>query len=163
MSEIILPRKWTVRAHGQRMIFLRGLQERAEHVVMKALLWALYLPDYPDLRVEVRVGDHHYKPDVVQVDAAEKPLFWGEAGMVSKKKIETLTRRYRSTHFVITKWNKRLDPLVELVTGALGDVNRDAPFDLISFEPDSFERFFNEKGEVTVSHDDLTHWVRLNR
>jgi hypothetical protein len=34
---------------------------------MKALLWALYLPIYPKLSVEIAIGDR-YRPDVVELD-----------------------------------------------------------------------------------------------
>lgn len=41
--------------------------ERIEHVWMKAFLWALYLPQYPTLSVELEIGET-YKPDVVAMD-----------------------------------------------------------------------------------------------
>lgn len=158
--EPLIRRKWTFRAHDQQVVFVKGTQERTAHVIMKALLWALYLPQYPDMRVEVRIGDR-YKPDVVQLDAAGHPVFWGEAGRVSRDKIHALVRRFRTTHFVIAKWDTRLEPLEHIVAGALAGTSRAAPFDLITFAPDSAERFIDERGHITVTPDDLT-WVRLD-
>jgi hypothetical protein len=43
--------------------------------------WALYLPLYPNLSVEIGVGDR-YKPDVVALGEDGRPLFWAEAGQV---------------------------------------------------------------------------------
>ncbi len=74
-----VPRKRMYHAHDRKMILVKGLNESSEHVLMKAFLWALYLPDYPTLTVEIRIGDR-YKPDVVALDAAGNLLFWGEAG-----------------------------------------------------------------------------------
>jgi hypothetical protein len=61
---------------------------------MKIFIWALYLPDYPNLLVEVRVGDRD-KPDVVSVYEAAaigevngRFLFWGSVG---QDKIFSLT------------------------------------------------------------------------
>ena len=67
-----IPRKWKLTAHGQHNVFAWGMNERAVHVIMKALIWALYLPEYPESRVEVRIGDK-YKPDVVQLNAQDEP------------------------------------------------------------------------------------------
>jgi hypothetical protein len=128
---------------------------------MKAFIWALYLPDYPDMLVEVRIGDR-YKPDLVSMDPVQAaPRFWGEAGQVGRAKIHKLVRRYRATHFVIAKWAMRLDPLVGIVTEALAGVRRSAPFDLISFAPDSPARFIDQAGQVRLAHTDLADWVRL--
>jgi hypothetical protein len=156
-----------LRAHGQHNVFKWGRQERSVHTIMKALLWALYLPEYPQMSVEVRIGDH-YKPDVVSMpegpsiySATLEPRFWGEAGQVGKAKIYTLVRRYRETHFAIAKWDTAMRPFEELVTAALEDVDRSAPFDLIVFPPDSAERYIDPSGEITISHDALDNWVRL--
>ena len=98
-----LRRKLTLRAHGEQVVFVKRKQERIEHVWMKAFLWALYLPEYPDLTVEVGIGDK-YKPDVVEMDPRRgRPRFWGEAGHVGEDKIEALTSRYPATHFAIAK------------------------------------------------------------
>jgi hypothetical protein len=158
-EELLLRRKWTLRAHGQQVVFIKKAQESTEHVMMKALLWALYLPLYPDMAVEVQIGDR-YKPDLVVLDSQNKPRFWGEAGQVGRQKIVTLVRRYRDTHFVIAKWAQNLDPLVGLVSAALDGVRRTAPFDLVSFPPDSAGRFIGADGRIQLTLDDLD-WMRL--
>ena len=164
MSPIILPRKWMLHAHGKRNVFVKGSQERAEHVLMKIFLWALYLPQYPDLEVETRIGDR-YKPDVVQLgaplfDGTREPEFWGESEQVSVKKIESLARRYRHTHFAIAKWDHNLKPYVAIVEQATNGLDRTAPFDLIRFPADSADRFIDREGNVTVTFADV-EWVRV--
>lgn len=154
-----LRRKLTLRAHGEQVVFIKKHRESIEHVLMKAFLWALYLPAYPALSVEIPIGDR-YKPDVVELDAFGRPRFWGEAGKVSGQKIASLTRRYRDTHFAIAKWSTDLAPFQEIVEEALAEVDRHAPFDLIRFPADSAERFLDARGRITLSHDDL-EWVRL--
>jgi hypothetical protein len=157
-SDLFLRRKWTLRAHGRQVVFVKRSNERAEHVLMKAFLWALYLPAYPNLAVEVRVGDR-YKPDVVALGTDGRPIFWGEAGQVGLEKIHSLARRYRDTHFAIAKWDIRLDPYLVLVSDALNGLRRSAPLDLLCFPPDSAERFMDEWGYIHLTHDDL-EWVR---
>jgi len=153
-KELFLRRKWTLRAHGEKVVFVKRSNERREHVLMKAFLWALYLPEYPDLVVEVPVGDR-YKPDVVSMDARGEPRFWGEAGHVSPGKVESLVRRYRATHFALAKWDTDLDPFVRWVEEAADRYGRRAPFDLLRFPPDSAKLFVDARGEIRLRRDDV--------
>lgn len=41
-SDLMLRRKWTLRAHGRQVVFVKKANESGEHVLMKALLWALH-------------------------------------------------------------------------------------------------------------------------
>jgi hypothetical protein len=149
-----LRRKLTLRAHGEQVVFVKRKHERIEHVWMKAFLWALYLPDYPDLHVEVDVDDK-YKPDVVAMDARrDRPRFWGEAGHVGPEKLTTLLPRYPDAHFVIAKWDTSLQLVREHIDTI--DVDRSAPIDLLRFPADSAQRFINEKGQISVSWADVT-------
>ena len=157
--DLTLRRKWTFRAHGRQVLFVKKPRERTSHVLMKAFLWALYLPRYPDLAVEVPVGSR-FKPDVVQTAPGGDPLFWGEAGHVGNAKVKALVRRYRETHFALARWSTCLAPVEALVRRATKGVERAAPFDLISFPGDSAEQFIRPDGEITVGFEDLA-FVRV--
>ena len=126
---------------------------------MKAYLWALYLPQYPDLSVEVGVGDR-YKPDVIACAADGRPVFWGEAGKVSVEKIRSLARRYRHTHFAIAKWQSSLAPITSIVRAAVAGLHRSAPFDVLRFTAESAERFIDQNGYLHLTHDDV-EWARI--
>ena len=164
VSPILNRRKWMVRAHGQHIVIVKGTHERFTHPLMKALIWAMYLPSYPNMTIEVRIGDR-YKPDVVAFAPDDsrlrenEPIFWGEAGQVSRGKIESLVRRYPDTHFCVAKWQTRLRPYVDLVEKALMGVKRNAPFDLISF-PDESIGAIDDAGNIIISHDDVI-WQRF--
>lgn len=164
MTSFNLPRKWRLKAHGATNVFVKGSNESAEHVLMKIFIWALYLPEYPDLTVEIKIGDK-YKPDVVQMsapafDGSRVPVFWGESGQVSVKKIESLTRRFPDTHFALAKWSRSLQPYAEIVREAVADLDRAAPFDLLNIPQDAPERFINQDGVVTITFADV-EWIRL--
>ena len=155
-----LRRKLTLRAHGEQVVFVKQKQERIEHVWMKAFVWALYLPQYPDLTVEVKVGDK-YKPDVVQMDPVRgRPVFWGEAGQVGPDKIASLVRRYPDAHFAMAKWATSLDPFVEIIEDAVADATRNAPFDLIRVPDDAGTRFIDDRGRIDLAFDDV-EWIRV--
>jgi hypothetical protein len=47
-QELALRRKWTFRAHGNRRFLLKVIESDI-HVLTKALIRALFLPDYPNL------------------------------------------------------------------------------------------------------------------
>ena len=153
-TDLLLPRKWTLRAHGQQVVFVKKQNERSAHVLMKAFLWALYLPSYPDLQVEKPIGDR-YKPDVVMLDDQKRPLFWGEAGAVSEKKLNALARRFRHTHIAIAKWDTSLTPFATLVQRAVRQQKRTAPIDLLQFPGDSATRFIDAAGNLKLSFNDI--------
>lgn len=155
-----LRRKLTLRAHDEQIVFVKRKHERIEHVWMKAFLWALYLPSYPDLQVEIDVDDK-YKPDVVALDVRRgRPRFWGEAGQVSPDKIEALLNRYVRTHFAIAKWATPLDVALTHVEEAIHGVDRAAPVDLFSFPADSAERFINDRDTLDLSFSDID-WIQV--
>lgn len=145
-----LRRKLTVRAHGQSLVLVKRPIESAEHVIQKALLWALYLPRYPNLRVEVPLPQpSRYKPDLLALDELQEPKFWGECGEVAIEKLRFLLSRYRRTHFVFSKWDTRLEPFAEFITRATPNNLRTAPVELISFPPIAAE-WINSDGSIVV-------------
>ena len=154
--DLFLPRKWTFRAHGRRVVFKKKPLESNTHVLIKALLWALFLPQYPNLAVEVGVGNR-YKPDLMEMDESGVPVFWGEAGQVGQRKMKTLVNRFRSTHLVFAKWDVNLSPFERILKKETGAIRRSAPVDLISFPEDSGERFFRPDGEIRIALTDVVH------
>lgn len=157
-----LRRKLTLRARGEQVVFVKRKHERLEHVWMKAFLWALYLPSYPDLQVELDIGDK-YKPDVVMLDSHRgRPQFWGEAGEVSPDKIDALLTRYTDTHFAIAKWATDLDLLLAQIEEAIPEADREAPVDLISFPDDSADRFIDDRGSIELSFAEV-EWIRVGK
>ncbi len=153
-SDLKLRRKWTLRAHGKQNVFIKKSFESDRHVVSKAFIWALYLPTYPNLSIEIPVGGR-YKPDVVQFDDNGQPTFWGEAGQVSRRKIRALVQRYRHTHLVFAKWNLNLAPLLRILQKETGVVRRAAPVDLISFPAGSDQRFIQPDGSINISFNEI--------
>jgi hypothetical protein len=156
-QELELRRKWTFRAQGKQTVFIKKAFESDSHVLLKALMWALFLPDYPNLSVEIHIG-HRYKPDLVQMDDSGQPVFWGEAGRVGQRKMQTLVKRFRSTHLVFAKWDTNLAPFHKALRKATKSIQRTAPVDLISFPGDSRERFIDRDGAIQIAFEDV---VRL--
>ncbi len=154
-----LRRKWTFRAHGRPLVFVKKSKESTIHVWSKALIWALYLPEYPDLSVEPRLK-LRYKPDLIQRDEPEPPVFWGEAGQVSQRKLRWLVQRYRTTHLVFAKWHTRLIPLQNMIAKASEGVHRAAPIDLIGLPADKFDQFIDANGRIQIQFEDVA-FIRM--
>ena len=153
-QDLRLRRKWTFRAHDRQVVFEKKPLESASHVLTKALVWALYLPDYPKLSVEMNIGNR-YKPDLVQLDDRGDPVFWGEAGRVGLRKMQRLVQRFRSTHFVFAKWNRNLAPFQRILAKATASTRRSAPVDLLCFPADSDERFIGTGGAIRIAAEDI--------
>lgn len=161
MTDRGLRRKLTVRTHGASLVLIKRPNESAEHVLQKAMLWALYLPDYPALRVEVPLPTpSRYKPDLLDFEN-NRPRFWGECGVVAFDKLQDLLRRYRHAHYVFSKWGIPYGrhPFADQIDRALVGLQRSAPVELICFPPDA-GRFIAADGTITIDRSALsiTRW-----
>ncbi|PAP77987.1 hypothetical protein [Rubrivirga marina] len=162
-SDLALRRTLTVRspADGEKLVLVKKRGESIEHVLMKAALWVLYRPAYPNVRVEVGIGDA-YKPDLVALRPPPgglaygdpEPVFWGEAGKVSAPKWASLFRRFPDTHVALARWDERLAPHEAILRKALDGRPRRAPVDLIRV-PADLERHIERDGTLALSFDDV--------
>lgn len=157
-SELLLGGKYTFRVGGQKLVVVKKPVEHLRHVVMKALLWALYLPSYPYLRVEVPIG-YKYKPDLVQL-GSESPLFWGEAGRIGNQKLKRVLHRFPGTHFAFSVWGSSVASMGTRIRRQIRAIHRQAPIDLIRFPEDAASRFIDPRGTIRVRHNDL-EWRRF--
>ena len=154
MTDLHLRRKLSFHAHGRTLVLVKRSNEKIEHRLMMALLWALYLPSYPNLRIDVPIGAR-YRPDLVQLGADGRPVLWGEAGEVGLEKLRLLCARYRNTHLVFAKWAINLQPFAALLDSALAGARRTAPAELIGFDADA-ARFVDATGQIVISFGDTT-------
>jgi len=157
-SDLQLKRKFTFRKADRKVVLVKKVMESQRHVVMKALLWALYLPTYPGLQVEVSIGNK-YKPDLVQLESG-KPLFWGEAGSIGSEKLRRILKRFLRTHFALAIWGADLATFEDRVRRRTKRLKRPAPIDLIRFPTDADRRFIDAGGRIAIRHADLD-WRRI--
>jgi hypothetical protein len=153
MTDLQLRRKLTFRAHGRTLVLVKRSNEKIEHRLMMALLWALYLPSYPELRIDVPIGAR-YRPDLVQLDEGGRPIFWGEAGEVGIHKLRLLCARYHDTHLVFAKWAINLQPFTAAIDTALAGTRRTAAIELIGFDAGA-ARFVDTTGQIAIGFEDV--------
>jgi hypothetical protein len=82
--------------------------ESYEHVLMKALGFAMFSPKYPTFEIEVKVG-LRYKPDLIARNAAGDFLFWGECGANSLRKTNWLLKHTRTEKLTLFKIGQNLE------------------------------------------------------
>ena len=87
---------------GNRIRLWQRTGESYEHVLMKALGYAMFVGEFPQLEIETKVG-LRYKPDLVARDARGGFLFWGEAGENSLRKTLWLLKHARVERLVLFK------------------------------------------------------------
>lgn len=144
----MLRRKLTLRAHGRQVVLVKRENESLRHVLMKAGLWALLLPEHPDLVVEGRIGDR-YAPDLVALDPAGDPVLWCEAGQVTPRKIASVARRFRAARLIIAKWGGSLDVHRTVYERAVADTRRDAPVEVWVMPADE-SLYVDDDGSVVI-------------
>ncbi len=94
------------------MLFWQRVGESYEHILMKALGYAIFVGEYPTLEVEVKVG-LRYKPDLVARSENGDFLFWGEAGANSLRKTAWLLKHTRTEKLALFKIGQNRSQLVE--------------------------------------------------
>jgi hypothetical protein len=129
---------------GRRVRLWRRTGESYEHVLMKALGYAMHVGEFPALEIEQRVG-LRYKPDLVaRGDGAEfaPPFaFWGECGQTAVRKTAWLLKHAGVARLVLFKIIRDPDALAVELRAAVGERYR-APGRLlvVNFAPDIVER-----------------------
>jgi len=137
--------------------------ESIEHLLLKALVWALYLPAHPSAvcepgplsRLDVYGGGLPFHPDVVALTPSGEPTWWAECGSVSVRKLEALSRAHPRSRFTIAKWGR--SDLRGYAAQLRASLPADAAgrFEVISWPADAPERCIDQDGAVHVSFDDL--------
>ena len=134
---------------GRRVRLWQRTGESYEHVLMKALGYAMYIGEFPALEIEQRVG-LRYKPDLVargsggSSDGAEfapRFAFWGECGQTAVRKTAWLLKHAGVARLVLFKITGNPAALVKELRDSVDERYR-APGRLfvVNFAPDIVAR-----------------------
>lgn len=97
---------------GRRVRLWQRTGESYEHILMKALGFAMFVGEFPYLEIEKKVG-LRYKPDLVAQNAGGDFLFWGECGSNSIRKTAWLLKHARVERLVLFKIGQNVSQLTE--------------------------------------------------
>lgn len=113
-SAVNLSKTYHFRIAGQRVTLYKKNGESYEHVLMKALGYAMFRPQFPNLEIERRIG-LRYKPDLVALNPLGKAEFWGECGQVALRKVGWIAKHSGARKLVLFKFNIVAEPFVTQV------------------------------------------------
>lgn len=97
---------------GERVRLWQRPGESYEHVLMKALGYAMFVPEFPLLEIEREVG-LRYKPDLVVQNGERDFDFWGECGANAIRKTRWILKHTRTERLVLFKIAINADQLIE--------------------------------------------------
>lgn len=121
---------------GNRVRLWQRTGESYEHVLMKALGYAMFAGEFPNLAIEVKVG-LRYKPDLIAIDSAGDFEFWGECGANSIRKTRWILKHTRTEKLVLFKIGQNVEQLVKQLREEITEKYRaDGRLTLINFVSD---------------------------
>lgn len=97
---------------GKRMRLWQRTGESYEHILMKALGFAMFAREYPNLEIETKVG-LRYKPDLIALSEKNDFAFWGECGQNSIRKTHWILKHTRTEKLVLFKIGFNSDSLIK--------------------------------------------------
>jgi hypothetical protein len=127
---------------GRRVRLWQRTGESYEHVLMKALGYAMFVGEFPGLEIEQRVG-LRYKPDLVARGETEFALpfaFWGECGQTTVRKTAWLMKHAGVERLVLFKIRPSA-AFAEELRGAIDERYRvSGRLRIVNFAPDIVAR-----------------------
>lgn len=113
-SAVNFSKTYHFRIAGRRVTLYKKNGESYEHVLMKALGYAMFRPLYPHLEIERRIG-LRYKPDLVALNELGRAEFWGECGQVGLRKIGWIAKHSGAQQLALFKFNITADHFISQV------------------------------------------------
>ncbi|HEV2704670.1 MAG TPA: hypothetical protein VGV59_02025 [Pyrinomonadaceae bacterium] len=106
---------------GRRVRLWQRTGETYNHVLMKALGFAMFVEEFPQLSIERGVG-MRYKPDLVaesEHESGYRFAFWGECGLVSMRKVAWLVKHGQVARLALFKIDCGVAPLINELRAAV--------------------------------------------
>jgi hypothetical protein len=167
-------------ANGVTKTLHKKREESLQHVLTKAMIWKLFMNDYPeaDMEIEKDIGDPEYLPDVIAFERGKnhhddtRPLLWGESGRMKPHKAVDLMRRYPCAHIVHCRWGMEIEtfaePLLEFMALEMKQGRMEDPkmwwngkLEFVSLPLDVW-RFVDEaSGDILITKEDV-EWETLD-
>jgi hypothetical protein len=100
--------------NGENVKLWQRTGESYQHILMKALGYAMFVKDYPDLQIETPVG-LRYKPDLIVVSDQRDYKFWGECGQNAVRKTVWLLKHTDVEKLVLFKIGQNVEQIAKLL------------------------------------------------
>ncbi|MEK7725033.1 MAG: hypothetical protein AAB336_11820 [Acidobacteriota bacterium] len=97
---------------GNKVKVWQRTGESYQHILMKALGYAMFVGKYPDLEIETSVN-LRYKPDLIVFSEERNFKFWGECGQNSIRKTVWILKHTRTEQMVLFKIGQNVNSLIK--------------------------------------------------
>lgn len=99
---------------GKRIRLWQRTGESYKHILMKALGFAMFAREFPNLEIETKLG-LRYTPDLIAFNAENDYAFWGECGQNSIRKTHWILKHTRTQKMVLFKIGINAKPLIKQI------------------------------------------------
>ena len=121
---------------GERVRLWQRTGESYEHVLMKALGYAMFAGAYPHLEIETKIG-LRYKPDLIAQKGNGEFDFWGECGQNSIRKTHWILKHTQTEKLALFKIGRANESLIKQLRQEIPAKYRaDGKLILINFVPE---------------------------
>ena len=155
-------KKYTFKFKNRKIIIPQSAHESEFHPFAKALTFSLYHKKYPTLRVEAKIEQSRYQPDLSAIGYDGSMLFWAECGKVSIDKVEKLFKKYRQAHFVFIKEAKDVSMFKEQLNRRFRKAKGLPLVDIIVYPEHFHDWYVSDEGDVFVPQD-FVEVIRFNQ
>ena len=108
---------------GKKVKIWQRVGESYEHILMKALAFALFIDEYPDLQIETSVN-LRFKPDLIVWDGDREFQLWVECGANSLRKTAWILKHTQTKKLVLLKIGQNSEQLVKQLREIIPAKNR---------------------------------------
>lgn len=148
-------RKYTFSFKNKKIVIGKLAHEPEFYPFAKALVYALFHKDYPTIRVEAKMDEERFQPDLNAIDYDGSMLFWAEVGNVSLTKIEKLFKKFRRAHFVFVKEEKDVEVFQKQLDKMAKDMRSYPHVDIVVYPEHFHEWNVSEDGDVFIRKEDV--------
>ena len=99
---------------GKRIRLWQRTGESYEHILMKALGFAMFVREFPNLEVETKLG-LRYTPDLIAFNAENDYALWGECGQNSIRKTHWILKHTRTEKMILFKIGINAEQLIKQI------------------------------------------------
>jgi uncharacterized protein YaeQ len=148
-------KKFTFRFKDKKIIISKTAHETELHVFAKALAYFLYHKKYPTLRVEAKLDEERFQPDLCAIDYDGTMALWAEVGKVSLPKIEKLFKKYRQAHYVFIKERREVEMFLTHMDKTFKKVPRLPKVDIVIYPEHFHDWYVSEEGDVFIPAEEV--------
>jgi hypothetical protein len=139
--------------HGWPVRLWQNRGESFDHVLLKAVGFALFAREFPHLEIERKVG-LRYKPDLVALSRIGGFDFWGECGINSVRKSAWVLKHANTRRLVLFKMNVAAEQLSSHLRDAIPERYRaDGRLAIVNFRDEIRDLTVNR--QIAKVPDDL--------